>query len=125
MQRQNDRRQNLKKSLSIIICCALLLGLLSGCGDISIPFIGGGDDSVKQNSLPAAELSYSSANAEENLLRAAVLYDGSAGTGYWEDTCSRLSQPLLLGLRQREKPPGRDNRLCRGGRRPVPDERIL
>ena len=98
MQRQNDRRQNLKKSLSIIICCALLLGLLSGCGDISIPFIGGGDDSVKQNSLPAAELSYSSANAEENLLRAAVLYDGSAGTGYWEDTCSRLSQPLLLGL---------------------------
>ena len=68
MQRQNDRRQNLKKSLSIIICCALLLGLLSGCGDISIPFIGGGDDSVKQNSLPAAELSYSSANAEENLL---------------------------------------------------------
>ena len=79
MQRQNDRRQNLKKSLSIIICCALLLGLLSGCGDISIPFIGGGDDSVKQNSLPAAELSYSSANAEENLLRAAVLYGGSAG----------------------------------------------
>ena len=99
MQRQNDRRQNLKKSLSIIICCALLLGLLSGCGEISIPFIGGGgDDSVKQNSLPAAELSYSSANAEENLLRAAVLYDGSAGTGYWEDTYSRLSQPLLLGL---------------------------
>ena len=99
MQRQNDRRQNLKKSLSTIICCALLLGLLSGCGDISIPFIGGGgNDSVKQNSLPAAELSYSSANAEENLLRAAVLYDGSAGTGYWEDTYSRLSQPLLLGL---------------------------
>lgn len=27
-----------------------------------------------------------------------MLYDGSAGTGYWEDTYSRLSQPLLLGL---------------------------
>ena len=88
----------MKKTLSLVICCALLLGLLSGCGDISIPFIGGGEDHVKQNSLPAAEVSLSSVNAAENELRAAVLYDGSAGTGYWEDTCSRLCQPLLLGL---------------------------
>lgn len=88
----------MKKTLSLVICCALLLGLLSGCGDISIPFIGGGEDHVKQNSLPAAEVSLSSVNAAENELRAAVLYDGSAGTGYWEDTYSRLCQPLLLGL---------------------------
>lgn len=88
----------MKKTLSLVICCALLLGLLSGCGDISIPFIGGGEDHVKQNSLPAAEVSLSSENAAENELRAAVLYDGSAGTGYWEDTYSRLCQPLLLGL---------------------------
>ena len=50
----------MKKTLSLVICCALLLGLLSGCGDISIPFIGGGEDHVKQNSLPAAEVSLSS-----------------------------------------------------------------
>ena len=69
----------MKKTLSLVICCALLLGLLSGCWDISIPFIGGGEDHVKQNSLPAAEVSLSSVNAAENELRAAVLYDGSAG----------------------------------------------
>lgn len=68
----------MKKTLSLVICCALLLGLLSGCGDISIPFIGGGEDHVKQNSLPAAEVSLSSVNAAENELRAAVLYDGAA-----------------------------------------------
>lgn len=42
----------MKKSLSIILCCALLLGLLSGCGDIKIPFIDNDDNSVKQNELP-------------------------------------------------------------------------
>ena len=54
----------MKKTLSLVICCALLLGLLSGCGDISIPFIGGGEDHVKQNSLPAAEVSLSSVSSQ-------------------------------------------------------------
>ena len=72
--------------------------MLSGCGEIDIPFIGGGSDHVKQNELPAAEISLSSLNADENDLHAAVLYDGSASTGYWEDTYSRLCQPLLLGF---------------------------
>ena len=88
----------MKKTLSLVICCALLLGMLSGCGEIDIPFIGGGSDHVKQNELPAAEISLSSLNADENDLHAAVLYDGSASTGYWEDTYSRLCQPLLLGF---------------------------
>ena len=70
----------MKKTLSLVICCTLLLGMLSGCGEIDIPFIGGGSDHVKQNELPAAEISLSSLNADENDLRAAVLYDGSAST---------------------------------------------
>ena len=88
----------MKKSLSIILCCALLLGLLSGCGDIKIPFIDNDDNSVKQNELPAASVSLSSSNADENELRVAVLYDSSSGSGYWEDCYSRFCQPLLLGL---------------------------
>lgn len=88
----------MKKTLSLVLCCALMLGLLSGCGEISIPFIDGGDDSVKQNTLPKAEIALSSLDAEENDLHAAVLYDGSAQVTYWEDTYSRLCQPMLLGF---------------------------
>ena len=35
---------------------------------------------------------------DRNVLRAAVLYDGTAGTRSWEDLYSRLSQPLLLNF---------------------------
>ena len=90
----------MKKHISIIICCVLLLGLLSGCQEINLPFIGDddSDDSIKQNQLSESPVSAVSAIGSDNELRAAVLYDGTAGGSYWEDTYSRLSQPLLLGL---------------------------
>lgn len=73
----------LKKFLSLAVCCAILLGLFTGCS--------GG---VRQNQLSAAELSSDAQNA----LHVAVLYDGSAGDASWEDLYSRLCQPLLLGM---------------------------
>lgn len=90
----------MKKSISLIICCVLLLGLFSGCGQINLPFIdkSGDNNKIDQNQLSNADDSGVSAIASDNQLRAAVLYDGSASSAYWEDTYSRLAQPLLLGL---------------------------
>ena len=88
----------MKKTLSLILCCCLLAGLVSGC---AAP---GGHDthtSPEQggaNALPEAELSLSSADAGENRLRAALLYWGEAETAGWQERFERLDQPLLLNL---------------------------
>ena len=65
----------------------MLLSLFAGCSD-----------GVKQNQLPAAELSADALDAAQSQVRAAVLYDGSGGDDAWEDLYSRLCQPLLLGM---------------------------
>lgn len=90
----------MKKTLSLILCCCLLAGLVSGC---AAP---GGHDthtSPEQggvSALPEAELSLSSADAGENRLRAALLYwdEGEADTAGWQERFERLAQPLLLNL---------------------------
>lgn len=92
----------LKRTAAILLCICLTAGLLTGCGDIEPPFFhhGGGDEThtPEAGTLPPAELTLSSSEASENVLRAAVLYDGTAGTRSWEDLYSRLSQPLLLNF---------------------------
>lgn len=65
----------------------MLFSLFAGCSD-----------GVKQNQLPAAELSADALDAAQSRVRAAVLYDGSGGDDAWEDLYSRLCQPLLLGM---------------------------
>lgn len=90
----------LRRTAAIILCICLAAGLLAGCGEIELPFAGGeeGEETPGINGLPAAELTLSSADAADNVLRAAVLYDGADGTRSWEDLYSLLSQPLLLNF---------------------------
>lgn len=71
----------MKRLAALALMCALIISLLTGC------------TSVRQNDLPEAEIS-----GGEYGLRAAVLYDGGADSRTWEDTLSRLEQPLLLGF---------------------------
>lgn len=71
----------MKRLAALALMCALIISLLTGC------------TSVRQNDLPEAEIS-----GGEYGLRAAVLYDGGADSRIWEDTLSRLEQPLLLGF---------------------------
>ena len=71
----------MKRTLSLALICALIITLLTGCV------------SVRQNELPESEPA-----GGEYGLRAAVVYDSSAPSGFWEDTLSRLEQPLLFGL---------------------------
>ena len=71
----------MKRILTCALVCALIISLLTGCV------------SVRQNDLPEVSLSDGDYG-----LRAAVVYDGSAGTESWRDTLSRLEQPLMLGL---------------------------
>lgn len=71
----------MKRLAALALMCALIISLLTGC------------TSVRQNDLPEAEIS-----GGEYGLRAAVLYDGGADSLTWEDTLSRLEQPLLLGF---------------------------
>ena len=75
------RRCTVKRILTCALVCALIISLLTGCV------------SVRQNDLPEVSLSDGDYG-----LRAAVVYDGSAGTESWRDTLSRLEQPLMLGL---------------------------
>ena len=75
------RRCTVKRILTCALVCALIISLLTGCV------------SVRQNDLPEVSLSDGDYG-----LRAAVVYDGSAGTENWRDTLSRLEQPLMLGL---------------------------
>lgn len=85
----------------IMLCCALILGLLTGCGTASVieQIEGGlGIGGFVQNTLPEAEISMTSDTASDNVMRAAVLYDGSNGATAWEDAYSRLSQPLLVNF---------------------------
>lgn len=79
--------RSLKKFLSLAVCCAMLLGLFTGCAG-----------SGKPNELSAAVLSSDALDAVQDGLRVAVLYDGSSGDATWEDLYSRLCQPLLLGM---------------------------
>lgn len=87
----------MKKSLIIILCCCLLLGLLPGCGQLPVhePQESGGV--TEPNSLPAAQISLSSQQAEDNRLRAALLYSGGSSEN-WRLSWERLSQPLLLNF---------------------------
>ena len=71
----------MKRLAALALMCALIISLLTGC------------TSVRQNDLPEAEIS-----GGEYGLRTAVLYDGGADSRTWEDTLSRLEQPLLLGF---------------------------
>ena len=75
------RRCTVKRILTCALVCALIISLLTGCV------------SVRQNELPESEPA-----GGEYSLRAAVVYDSSAPSGFWEDTLSRLEQPLLFGL---------------------------
>ncbi len=81
-----------KRLLSALLCAAMITLSLSGCAgaNIDLPFFGPGR--TEREIIPLGT------EAEENVLRAAVLYDGAQGGGAWEDTYSRLSQPLLLSF---------------------------
>ena len=73
----------MKRFAALALICALIITTLTGCGQAS----------VKQNDLPDAEFT-----GGEYGLSVAVLYNGESNDGVWEDTFSRLEQPLLLGL---------------------------
>lgn len=72
----------MKRFAALALICALIITTLTGCGQAS----------VKQNDLPDAEFT-----GGEYGLSVAVLYNGESNDGVWEDTFSRLEQPLLLG----------------------------
>ncbi len=72
----------MKRFAALALICALIISTLAGCGV-----------SVHQNDLPDAELA-----GGEYGLSVAVLYNGEANNGVWQDTLSRFEQPLMLGL---------------------------
>ncbi len=91
----------LKRTAAVLLCIFFALGLLAGCGSEpgTEPEQGGtvtGDQG--DSALPAAGLTQTSSDASENVLRAAVLYDGSDGSSAYQDLYSRLAQPLLLNF---------------------------
>ena len=72
----------MKRFAALALICAFIISTLAGCGV-----------SVHQNDLPEAELSGGNYG-----LSVAVLYNGEANNGVWQDTLSRFEQPLMLGL---------------------------
>lgn len=87
----------MRKALALALCFILILSALSGCstppGEIIDEIIG--HDGGGSLSAPTASMS---AEAGENLVRAAVLYNSADNDGAWEDALSRMEQPLLLGF---------------------------
>lgn len=92
----------LKRTAAILLCICFILAVFTGCGEQpgghKSPGEGEGGPAAPDGQLPAAEAALTSETAEENVLRAAVLYDGSDGSAAWQDLYSRLEQPLLLGF---------------------------
>ena len=72
----------MKRFAALALICAFIISTLAGCGV-----------SVHQNDLPEAKLS-----GGDYGLSVAVLYNGEANNGVWQDTLSRFEQPLMLGL---------------------------
>ena len=71
----------MKRFGALALMCVLIISLLTGCV------------SVRQNDLPDVSLT-----GGDYGVSFAVLYDGENSSGTWEDTLSRLEQPLMLGI---------------------------
>lgn len=72
----------MKRFAVLALICAFIISSLAGCGV-----------SVHQNDLPESTLS-----GGDYGVSVAVLYNGEANNGLWQDTLSRFEQPLMLGL---------------------------
>ena len=71
----------MKRFGALALMCVLIISLLTGCV------------SVRQNDLPDVSLT-----GGDYGVSFAVLYDGENSSRTWEDTLSRLEQPLMLGI---------------------------